>query len=123
MSKDLNHYRGLPYTLRVDRFHEEEDGKAYYCAAYEQLPQVKGVHEDRLLAIKLAKELFDAFVEAQIHWGAPIPEPAEQRSRKRGGLYGFATAHPTGATPEDSLQLDKAPVTSQAEAEVVLLAG
>lgn len=88
MKKDLTYYRGLPYTLRTTRSVDPEDGQMYYYAAYEELP-VRGVHEDRLLAIKLAKELFDSYVEAQLAWGEPVPEPESRRSPKHGGRYTF----------------------------------
>lgn len=88
MKKDLDYYRSLPYSLTVDRFEEEEDGETYYRASYEELPHVKGVHEERLMAVRLAKELFDSYIEAQLEWGGEIPEP-EPRFRKRGGLYKF----------------------------------
>ena len=75
MSRDLDYYRRLPYKLDVDRFEEEEDGRYYFCASYLELPAVKGVHSDRLMAIKLARELFDSYVEAQL--------AGERRSRNR----------------------------------------
>lgn len=89
MKHDLAYYRSLPYRLDVTRFVEEEDDALYYCAAYVQLPEVKGVHEDRLLAITLAKELFDSYVDAQLEWGEPIPEPESRRYREPGGLFKF----------------------------------
>lgn len=98
MKKNLDYYRSLPYTLKLDRFEEEEDGEIYFCAYFEQLPHVKGVHPDRLMAIKLAKELFDSYVEAQLAWGEEIPEPSAPRSRKVGGLYKLrALDSPSGA--------------------------
>lgn len=89
MKKDLAYYRSLPYSLQVERFREEEDGQVYFRAKYEELPQVKGVHQDRLVAIQLAKELFDTYVEALLSWGEEIPEPEQTRYRKRGGLFKF----------------------------------
>ena len=89
MSRDLDYYRRLPYKLDVDRFEEEEDGRYYFCASYLELPAVKGVHSDRLMAIKLARELFDSYVEAQLAWGEEIPEPPEPRFRRPGGLFRF----------------------------------
>ena len=96
MSKDLSYYRALPYALRVDRFVEPEDGAEYYRATFVQLPQVIGIHKDRLLAINLAKELFDDYVEAQLAWSEEVPEPDAPRTRKRGGLFRF-TLQPKGA--------------------------
>lgn len=108
MSKDLKYYRGLPYSLKVDQFEEAEDGETYYRAVYEEMPQVKGVHQDRLLAIKLAKELFDSYVEAQLAWGEEIPEPAVKRFRKRGGLYKFSVdaTSPSSSSGASSVQQD-----------------
>lgn len=103
MSKNLAYYRRLPYSLRVDRLVEEDEGDIYFCASYPLLPQVKGVHADRQIAISMARELFDAFVEAQLAWGEEIPEPEPSRSRKVGGLYGFKRqeSFSTGMTPGD----------------------
>lgn len=89
MTKNLQYYRGLPYTLDVERFVEEADGETYFRAVYRELPNVKGIHRDRLLAISLAKELFDAYVEAQLEWGEEVPEPEAVRYRKPGGLFKF----------------------------------
>ena len=103
MKKDLAYYRSLPYTLRVTRFVEEEDGETYFCASYDQIPHVKGVHEERLLAVRLAKELFDAYIEAQLAWGQDIPVPDSPRFRKPGGQFKMKrhdVASRSEATPE-----------------------
>ncbi len=88
MTKDLDYYRGLPYTRRKTRFQDKEDGKLYYCVFFEQLPDVKGIHQEELRAIKLAQELFDSYILAQLEWDEDIPEP-NPRFRKRGGLWKF----------------------------------
>lgn len=88
MTKDLDYYRGLPYARRTTRFQDDEDGEFYYCVSFEQLPEVKGIHQDELRAIKLAHELFDAYILAQLEWGEDIPE-ASPRFRKPGGLWRF----------------------------------
>lgn len=95
MKKTLEYYRGLPYHLRVTRFVEDEDQGLYYCASYAQLPEVKGIHQDRLVAVRLAKELFDSYIEAHLDWGEDIPEPASRRSRKPGGLYKIHEVSPS----------------------------
>lgn len=88
MSKNLAYYQSLPYRLIVERF-EEEDGEVYFRAFYKEIPRVKGIHKERLQAIRLAKELFDSYVEAQLEWGEEIPQPETPRFRKRGGLFKF----------------------------------
>ena len=90
MKRDLAYFRGLPYEFYVDRFVEEEDGKIYYRAAYRELPAIQGVHQDSLLAINLARELFDSYVEAQLEWGNDLPEPAP-RFRAPGGQLKIST--------------------------------
>jgi hypothetical protein len=103
MKKNLAYYKNLPYTLRVERFEEEEDGRTYFCASYQEMPHVKGVHENRLIAVRLAKELFDDYVEAQLEWGREIEEPDVPRYRKRGGLWKFSLAGPTRSAAEADL--------------------
>lgn len=102
MKKDLAYYKSLPYSLTVERFEEEEDGEFYFRAQYRELPRVEGVHQDRLVAIRLAKELFDAYVETLLEWGEEIPEPDVRRFRKRGGLFKFEAveASPSEGSPE-----------------------
>jgi len=89
MKRDLAYYRSLPYRLTVERLEEPEDGLTYYCASYDELPTVKGVHTDQQMARKLAKELFDSYIEAHLEWGREIPEPATSRSPKVGGRFTF----------------------------------
>lgn len=86
MKKGLDYYRSLPYRRIVTRFQEEEDGETYFCVSFVEIPEVKGLHQDRLKAIQLANELFDAYVVAQLSWHEDIPEPNEQRYRL-GGLF------------------------------------
>jgi predicted RNase H-like HicB family nuclease len=97
MKKDLAYYQGLPYHLEVSRFVEDEDGETYYCATYPRLPRVRGIHQDRASAVKLARELFDSYVEAQLEWGEDIPEPDVSRYREPGGRFAFREM-PSAAT-------------------------
>lgn len=108
MKNDLAYYRGLPYNLEIRRFTDEEDDQIYYCASYKQLPTVKGVDRDRLLAIRLAKELFDSYIEAQLEWGEAIPEPDSRRFREAGGLFKFKG---TVSDPPEMLDPPKVDVT------------
>lgn len=90
MKKDLAYYRSLPYRRTIRRFMEEEDGEIYFCVSFAELPHVKGIHTNHLEALRLAHELFDAYVQAQLEWGEPIPEPETGRKPKRGGRWTFA---------------------------------
>ena len=123
MKKDLAYYRGLPYRMELGRFEEEEDGQRYYCASYIHLPQVKGVHQDRLMAIKLARNSFDSFVEARLQWGEKIEEPETPRYREPGGFSKIWPARGVShsaakATPESLPSLG---VGTRSKSELVAL--
>lgn len=101
MKKDLTYYRALPYSRTVTRFKDEEDGKVYFCVSFKEIPEIKGVHEDRPRAIQLANELFDAYVVAQLAWKEHIDEPEVQRYR-RGGLRNIEPQSATNSAEQVS---------------------
>ena len=119
MKKDLGYYRSLPYSLTVERFTDEEDGETYFRASFKELPHVKGVHRERLMAVQLAKELFDSYIQAQLEWEEDIPEPEARRFRKRGGLFKFEASleSRSGSTAESDFESPTDPHGSKTSAD------
>lgn len=84
--KDLQYYRELPYTKRVDREYDEGEWKIYYLATISELSGCMATGKTRQEALCNLKYLFDEYIEGLLEWGEPIPEPATarwQRIRKR----------------------------------------
>ena len=73
MSKDLSHYRALPYTRRVRL--ETDEGGGYFVA---YVAELDGVEADGVSPVEAMYNLLSAFddaIEAMLEWGHKIPEP------------------------------------------------
>lgn len=72
--KNLEYYKRLPYTLRLDLI-TEEDGSKYLTAEYVELRGCKTDGNTEADAVTNLQELFDDYITAHIEMGTIIPEP------------------------------------------------
>lgn len=86
MKKDIQYYRELPYTKRVDREHDEGEWETYYAATISELPGCMATGKTRQEALCNLKYFFDEYIEGLLEWRESIPEPIavrQPRLRKR----------------------------------------
>lgn len=86
MEKDIQYYRELPYTKRVDHEHDEGEWETYYVATISELPGCMATGKTRQEALCNLKYFFDEYIEGLLEWGESIPEPTavrQPRLRKR----------------------------------------
>lgn len=96
----LEHYRSLPYKRRVERIVDEVEG-TYYVCSYAELPGLLADGETRAEAIKNGDEAFDDYIEARLHFGDLIPEPAGADRVARA----MAVSERIAATASEGIQL------------------
>lgn len=82
--KTAAHYRGLPYTRRVEP--REEGDHLFYLSWIEELPSIEIHGDSREDALARLSDIFDDCVEAMLESGEEIAEPALWPA----GLFGAA---------------------------------
>ena len=84
MKKNLDYYRLLPYSRRVDK-EQEEGTEPYFVARVDELRGCIAHGATRAEAILQLNIAFDEYIEAMLEWGKDIPEP-ERTVKARGGF-------------------------------------
>ncbi len=74
--KDLEYYKRLPYSLRMELI-TEEDKTTYWTAEYAELRGCKTDGETEADAVANLQGLFDEYIAAHLEMKSDIPEPAQ----------------------------------------------
>ncbi len=80
ITKDLNYYMSLDYTMVINKINEE--GKTYY---YGKIAELDGCHTTSDTIDELIKELEEVkkdYIEIKLKFGDTIPEPNDIPSGK-----------------------------------------
>lgn len=75
MEKDLQYYRGLPFTRRIERKKGGGEGEHYFTAEIEELPSLLATGPTRAEVLYDLDAVFDDYIESSLEWGDRIPEP------------------------------------------------
>lgn len=86
MTRDLTHYRALPYKKTVWR--EEDEKGPYFMAEIKELPGCLADGDTRSEALFNLKDAFDSYIEVSLEVGRDIPEP-KQRVRSASILASY----------------------------------
>jgi len=82
MTKDLEHYRRLPYRRVIEP--SEDDGQRYYIARIVEIPALGGDGPTREDAHRRLDEAFEAYITVCLAEGLEIPEPAASQTAALG---------------------------------------
>jgi len=107
-NRNLEYYKRLPYTLRLDLV-TEEDGSKYMTAEYIELRGCKTDGNTEVEAVANLQGLFDDYITAHIEMGTTIPEPEPLVSTIDETLiiFGIRKPVPTEHTPIEQVQATK----------------
>lgn len=76
--KDLNYFRAIPYSRRLELI-VESDGTHYWIASIEELPGCRTDGKTCAEAILNLDDAFDLYIEAKLEWDSPIPKPTRPK--------------------------------------------